>query len=257
MHRSRETAAPVRAQPRAVPPRRRWRCQNAAARFGNDGHARGRRERRPGRQRARSQQQWRDEPERWHGLSKSYDVRDTVPDRLDAGAAHAIGLGLANYLEAGPVAVRRDMRHSSPMLAAALIQGLTAGGLEVWDLGLCSTDLVTFATGRYGLAGGVMVTASHNPPAWNGFKCCARGGFPLSGQHGLNQIQDRILAGDLPRAAAPGRVVARDLVVDYPHWWFNVRLSNTEPLLCLNVEADYPALQAEKRAELLALLRAC
>ena len=115
-------------------------------------------------------------PEVWRAIFKSYDVRGTVPDQLDAEAARAIGLGLANYLGAGPVAVGRDMRLSSPELAAALTQGLNDGGVEVWDLGLCSTDMVTFVAGKYGIAGGVMVTASHNPPQWNGFKFCERGG---------------------------------------------------------------------------------
>jgi phosphomannomutase len=151
----------------------------------------------------------------WRALFKSYDVRGTVPDQLDASVAHSIGLSLANYLAAGPVAVGRDMRLSSPELANALSRGLIEGGARVWDLGLCSTDMVTFAAGKYGLAGGVMVTASHNPPQWNGFKFCERGGYPLSGQHGLNQLLDRILAGQLDRASIPGEVEQRDLIPEY------------------------------------------
>src|SRR5438105_9235990 len=107
------------------------------------------------------------------------------------------------------------MRLSSPELAAALSHGLNDGGVEVWDLGLCSTDMVTFVTGRYGIAGGVMVTASHNPPHWNGFKCCERGGYPLSGQHGLDQVLDRILTGRLERAHSPAGVEKRDMVREY------------------------------------------
>src|SRR6266852_3083244 len=84
---------------------------------------------------------------------------------------------------------------------------LDEGGVEVWDLGLCSTDMVTFVAGRYGIAGGVMVTASHNPPQWNGFKFCERGGYPLSGQHGLDQILERILTGRLDRAPSAAGVV--------------------------------------------------
>jgi phosphomannomutase len=154
-------------------------------------------------------------PKLWQSIFKSYDVRGTVPDQMDADAARAIGLGLAGYLRRGPVAVGRDMRLSSPELAAALIEGLNEGGLDVWDLGLCSTDMVTFVAGRYGIAGGVMVTASHNPAQWNGFKFCERGGFPLSGQHGLNEIRDRILAGRLEWSSSPGRTQCRDLVQEY------------------------------------------
>jgi phosphomannomutase len=156
-------------------------------------------------------------PEVWRTLFKTYDVRGIVPDQLDEEAACAIGLGLAGYLKAGPVAVGRDMRLSSPELAAGLMEGLTRGGVDVWDLGLCSSDMVTFATGRYDLAGGVMVTASHNPSQWNGFKFCERGGYPLSGQHGLKEILTRILAGGRERAAAPGRVESRDLIQEYVH----------------------------------------
>jgi phosphomannomutase len=154
-------------------------------------------------------------PDVWRAIFKSYDVRGTVPDQIDADTARTIGLGLASYLRRGPVAVGRDMRLSSPELAAALIEGLNQGGVDVWDIGLCSTDMVTFVAGKYGTAGGVMVTASHNPPQWNGMKFCERGGFPLSGQHGLNEILDRILSGRLKPSSAPGRVQRRDLVQEY------------------------------------------
>jgi phosphomannomutase len=154
-------------------------------------------------------------PEIWQAIFKSYDVRGTVPDQLDAETARVIGLGLAHYLTGGPVAVGRDMRLSSPELAGALAEGLCRGGVDVWDLGLCSTDLVTFVVGKHALAGGVMTTASHNPPQWNGFKFCERAGFPLSGQHGLDQILARILAGRLETAATPGRVESRDLTQEY------------------------------------------
>src|SRR5438105_10773716 len=107
------------------------------------------------------------------------------------------------------------MRLSSPELSAALSAGLNAGGVDVWDIGLCSTDMVTFVTGKYGIAGGVMVTASHNPPQWNGFKFCERGGYPLSGQHGLNVILDRVLTGRLERAPTHARIVERDFVPEY------------------------------------------
>jgi phosphomannomutase len=153
--------------------------------------------------------------DRWQALFKRYDIRGTVPDPLDPAVARAIGRSLAETLGTGPVAVGRDMRLSSPALAAALIQGLTAGGIAVWDLGLCSTDMVTFVTGQYGLAGGVMVTASHNPGNWNGFKCCGPAGVPLSGEQGLDRVRERLLAGSLPPAPAPGRVVARDLLSEY------------------------------------------
>src|SRR2546427_12212779 len=99
------------------------------------------------------------------------------------------------------------MRISSPELAHGLIEGITDGGLDVWDLGLCSTDMVTYTVGRHELAGGVMVTASHNPPQWNGFKLCRRGAEPLSRAVGLNEIpppaQTRGTAPPGPPGLAP------------------------------------------------------
>src|ERR1051326_7293491 len=171
------------------------------------------------------------QPELWRTIFKTYDVRGTVPGQLDADAARSIGLGMANYLGEGPVAVGRDMRLSSPELAAALIEGLTRGGADVWDIGMCSTDMVTFVVGKHGIAGGVMVTASHNPPQWNGFKFCEKGGFPLSGQHGLDQICERIIAGRLETVRTPGRVESRDLMDDYVrHLLSFIDVSGLKPL---------------------------
>jgi phosphomannomutase len=154
-------------------------------------------------------------PELWRTIFKTYDVRGTIPDQLDAEAARTIGLGLANYLGEGPVAVGRDTRLSSPELAAALAAGLSDGGIDVWDIGLCSSDMVTFTVGKYGIAGGVMVTASHNPPQWNGFKFCESGGFPLSIHHGLDRIAARIIAHRLERGSRRGKIEQRDLTQEY------------------------------------------
>jgi len=154
--------------------------------------------------------QWQD-----INIFKAYDVRGIYPYELNEHVAYEIGLAYANFLQEGPVCVGRDMRLSSPELAHGLIQGITDGGLDVWDLGLCSTDTVTYAVGRHDLAGGIMVTASHNPPQWNGFKACRRGAEPLSGSVGLNEMRRRIEARATAPSAHPGKVQSRDVLEEY------------------------------------------
>src|SRR5262249_9177678 len=134
---------------------------------------------------------------------------------LNEPLAYQIGLAFANYLGAGPVVVGRDMRLSSPDLTHGLARGIADGGAAVWDIGLCSTDMVTYATGARGAAGGVMVTASHSPPQWNGFKFCRRGGEPLSGSVGLDEMQARMAAGGLVKALAPAPIETREVLADY------------------------------------------
>jgi phosphomannomutase len=148
-------------------------------------------------------------------IFKAYDVRGIYPGELNEEIASSLGLAFASYLGEGPIVVGRDMRLSSPALAEALIQGIAAGGVDVWEIGLCSTDMVTYVTGARDAAGGVMVTASHNPAEWNGFKFCRRGGEPLSGAVGLDRMAARIAARELQKASSPGRVQTIECRDDY------------------------------------------
>lgn len=148
-------------------------------------------------------------------IFKAYDVRGIYPGELNESITHDIGLALANYLGKGPVIVGRDMRISSPQLAESLARGIAAGGAAVWDIGLCSSDMVTYATGASGAAGGVMVTASHNPPEWNGLKFCREEGIPLSGKVGLDVMQARIASRDLKTAPSPAPIEERNFRADY------------------------------------------
>src|SRR4029077_1534765 len=94
---------------------------------------------------------------------KAYDVRGLYPSELDEAGAYAIGRAFVEQFEPSRIAVGRDMRLSSPTMAKALIDGATAAGAEVLDIGLVGTEMVYFTVGELGLDGGVMVTASHNP----------------------------------------------------------------------------------------------
>jgi phosphomannomutase/phosphoglucomutase len=136
---------------------------------------------------------------------KAYDIRGRVPDELDDAVAARIGAAMAGLLGPGPVVLGRDVRLSSPGLQAALAGGFRAAGRDVFDIGLCGTEEVYFQTDHLGAAGGVMVTASHNPMDYNGMKLVREGARPISGDTGLHEIRDAVLAEVAPAAAAtPG-----------------------------------------------------
>ncbi|TVP77518.1 phosphomannomutase [Thioalkalivibrio sp.] len=128
----------------------------------------------------------------------AYDIRGKVPEQLDAALAQAIGRAFVAEMGVRRVVVGRDVRLESPMLTAALMDGLTASGADVIDIGLCGTEEVYFGTVHHGADGGIMVTASHNPKGFNGMKLVREGAQPISGDSGLLAIRDRIAAGDLP-----------------------------------------------------------
>lgn len=133
---------------------------------------------------------------------KAYDIRGRVPGELNPALARRIGAAFAHLLRPRQVALGRDVRLSSPALAAALAEGLAGGGVEVRDLGLCGTEEVYFAVIEDGLDGGVMVTASHNPADYNGMKLVGPGARPISGRTGLEAIRDLALGGPEPEPSA-------------------------------------------------------
>ncbi len=149
-------------------------------------------------------------------IFKAYDVRGVFPTELDARGARAIGRAYVAYLDAKRIAVTRDMRISSPDLAAAFIEGARAQGADVVDYGMCATDMMYFAVVRDGLDGGAQVTASHNPKAYNGIKMVRREAFPLSGDAGIGDIRDMIIKDRIPTPTRPeGRHETGSLLDDY------------------------------------------
>jgi phosphomannomutase len=143
---------------------------------------------------------------------KAYDVRGIYPTELDEDGAHAIGRAYMEQFEPRRIAVGRDMRVSSPSMAAALIRGATEDGADVLDLGLVGTEMVYFAVGELELDGGVAVTASHNPKEYTGMKIVRRGALPVGGDSGLLDIRDRALAlGDPSGDQTPGEVQEYDV----------------------------------------------
>ena len=126
---------------------------------------------------------------------KAYDVRGVVPDTLNEDVAYRIGRAFAEVLGASSVIVGHDVRLSSPRLTDALSNGLMDAGADVYDIGLCGTEEVYFATAHFDMDGGIMVTASHNPMDYNGMKFMRDGARPISNDTGLLEIHDRAAAG--------------------------------------------------------------
>jgi len=145
---------------------------------------------------------------------KAYDIRGTVPDQLDAGLARAIGAAFARFAAAPTLLVARDMRPSGVELAAAFIDGVTATGTDVIDLGLASTDLLYYAAGWLD-APGAMFTASHNPARYNGIKLCLSGARPVGLESGLAEIKAAVRAGIPEPSARRGTVTHREVLDEY------------------------------------------
>jgi phosphomannomutase len=148
---------------------------------------------------------------------KAYDVRGTVPDQLDESVARALGAAFVDVVGADRIVTAYDMRETGPGLARAFADGALHRGASVIEVGLASTDLLYFASGRLNLPG-AMFTASHNPAAYNGIKFCAAGARAIGRDTGLAEIRtvaERYLDEGLPAAASPGTVEAADLLADY------------------------------------------
>ena len=146
---------------------------------------------------------------------KAYDVRGRIPEELNPGSAYAIGRAYAEWLEPKRVAVGRDIRLSSAELAEALTRGLLDSGVDVIDIGLCGTEGVYFATFSQELDGGIMVTASHNPPDYNGMKFVREQSKPISGDTGLHEIRRLAEAGRFTAPAGKGTIIPLDIMPSY------------------------------------------
>jgi phosphomannomutase len=149
-------------------------------------------------------------------IFKAYDVRAIYPTEIDEPIARDIGRAFVAYLHAGRIAVGRDMRLSSPSLAAAFIEGVRAQGADVVDFGLCGTDMLYFGVAREGFDGGAAITASHNPKQYNGMKLVRKEAFPLSGEAGITEIRDMLVNGTIPwPAGKAGFCSQQEVLGDY------------------------------------------
>jgi phosphomannomutase len=146
---------------------------------------------------------------------KAYDIRGKVPDELNEDIAYRIGRSYAGFLEPKRVIVGRDIRLSSKSLVDALTRGLTEGGSDVFDIGVCGTEQVYFATFYEKMDGGIMVTASHNPMDYNGMKLVREESKPISGDTGLKDIERLVGANLFAPGKKPGSVTPLDISSSY------------------------------------------
>ncbi len=156
-------------------------------------------------------------------IFKAYDIRGVYNQDFDDEFAYLLGLAyvelrktdadyqINNKLQIG---VASDMRLSSPQLKAKLLQGLTAAGVEAIDLGIISTPTFYFAIGHYNYGGGIMISASHNPKEWNGFKLVRPRGVPISGETGIDFLKEKILKNSLTPAAHPGKIIKNEQALE-------------------------------------------
>jgi len=158
----------------------------------------------------------RTQEENMAGIFKAYDIRGIYGKDLTDEIAYRIGRAFVKFLGCRKVVVGRDMRTHSDAIFAALTRGLTEQGADVVDLGLCSTPMSYFADGRLQADGSIMITASHNPAEWNGFKMCREEAIPLSGPTGIQEIEKIVASGEFGEPASRrGEVTRHDIVSEY------------------------------------------
>jgi phosphomannomutase len=141
---------------------------------------------------------------------KAYDLRGRIPGELNDGVAYRVARGYAEFLSPKRVVVGRDIRLSSAALADAVCRGLTDSGVDVYDIGVCGTEGVYFATFDGGYDGGIMITASHNPSDYNGMKFVREQSKPISGDNGLQEIRGFAERGGFPEAKNRGTRTSLD-----------------------------------------------
>lgn len=164
---------------------------------------------------------------------KAYDIRGKVPDELNEEMAYRIGRAYVELLAPRKVAVGRDVRLSSKNLLEALMNGLTDGGADVLDMGLCGTEMIYFAVAHLQIDGGIMITASHNPMDYNGLKLVQKGSRPVSGDTGLRDIEERVMAGGFSQGKliAKGQYRPYEIMADYiAHLLTYIDVSQLRPL---------------------------
>jgi phosphomannomutase len=147
---------------------------------------------------------------------KAYDIRGKVPSELNNEMAYKIGKSFANYVSAKKIVIGYDIRKSSLELAEALINGLTDSGSDVINIGLCGTEMIYFSTPHFNADGGIMITASHNPPEYNGMKFVKKDSVPVGYDSGLNKIEEMIVKNELGKMGSrKGSIEKIDVMNDF------------------------------------------
>jgi len=162
---------------------------------------------------------------------KAYDVRGRVPDQLNETIAWRIGKAFAAIIEPRRVVVGHDIRLSSQTIQSALVEGLRDSGVDVFDIGLCGTEEIYFATAHGDMDGGIVITASHNPADFNGMKFVREQARPVSGDTGLKEIRELAEVGRFPPASRRGGLEPLDFSSAYiSHLLSQIHVPSLKPL---------------------------
>lgn len=168
-------------------------------------------------------------------IFKAYDVRGTVPEQLNPDVAYRFGIAAAKYFQQPEIVVGRDMRLSGEEIFQALARGIRHCGSDVIDVGVCDSPHIYYVVGTHGYKAGIMITASHNPPQYNGFKLCREQAIPISYDTGLNRIEEIFNANPRGAAEPNGSIKPRDCFAGYLAY---LQQSVTAPLAPLKVIVD-------------------
>lgn len=147
------------------------------------------------------------------GIYKAYDIRGIYPEQLDENMAKKIGQAFVELFKIKSVVVGRDARLSSPKMFKALAEGIIKQGADVIDIGLCSTPM--FYYGSKDAEASIMVTASHNPKEYNGFKMCKEKAFPISEENGINEVEKLVKQNNFKKSTKKGRIIQKNIMDDY------------------------------------------
>lgn len=149
-------------------------------------------------------------------IFKAYDVRGKVGEDLTPEIAERMGRALATWLPtAGAIGVGRDMRSDSTALTAAFIKGVLRQGRDVWNLGQITSDMMYFAVGKFGLAGGAMITAGHSRNGYNGLRFCREQARPIGAGDGLMELRDLVVSNQFVGTPQVGKIVDKDISDDW------------------------------------------
>lgn len=165
---------------------------------------------------------------------KAYDIRGVYNTDFNKADVYKIGFFLVELLQADKVLLGRDARLSSPEIYEALVQGITDAGSDVHDAGLCTTPMIYWGTGHYDFSASVMITASHNPAAYNGLKISGKGVLPIGYDNGLQQLESMLEQGSIQPSAHKGQVIK----LDYHEAYLSFIQSYVKDFSNLNIAVD-------------------
>lgn len=168
------------------------------------------------------------------GIFKAYDIRGIYPEQLNKETAYRIGRALVAFLKVDKVVVGRDCRLSSDALFEALAKGINDQGADVYDIGLSTTPMLYFANQKF--PAGIMITASHNPKEYNGFKLCREKAIPISGDTGIKEIEILVKKGEFEETGKKGGIIEIDVLDDYVN--HVLKFSNLKRKLKIVIDAS-------------------